>query len=140
MLTDAALSPLVPDALMTPSWLSLTLRLAVAGAQSAIAVPLHSILRLEASRNYVRLVTWVGHFRVRGSLRSWEQRLPSEMVLRVHRSRLLHRAHIRQIVPSGHGDFRILQTDGSWQRSGREYRDAIAALRRRERRPRAHDT
>ena len=46
-------------------------------------------------------------------------------VARVHRSRIVNRAKVSEIVPSGDGDFRLKMMDGSELRGSRRYRQAL---------------
>ena len=63
---------------------------------------------------------------VRGVLSSVDARLAPHGFARVHRSRLVNKAHIRAIRPTGAGDVEIELSDGRTLAGSRRYRAALA--------------
>jgi DNA-binding LytR/AlgR family response regulator len=55
-------------------------------------------------------------------------RLAGIDAVRVHRSYVVNRAWISEIIPSGDGDFRIRMSDGSELRGSRRYRENLASM------------
>lgn len=81
----------------------------------------------EAAGNYVEIrAKGVTHL-VRTSLAALEQQLAEARapVARVHRSRLINREKVREVVPTGDGDVIIRMLDGTELRGSRRYRDAL---------------
>jgi DNA-binding LytR/AlgR family response regulator len=81
-----------------------------------------------AAGNYVEIrANGVTHL-VRIGLAALEQQLAEAKVpaVRVHRSRLVNRDKVREIMPTGDGDFRLRLADGSELRGSRRYRQALA--------------
>ncbi len=75
-------------------------RLAVATTEGTHFVPLAELIRVEAMSNYARIV-------VRGSkpivvsktLKELEESLPADIFIRVHKSHLVNRWHVKQLLP-----------------------------------------
>jgi len=81
-----------------------------------------------AAGNYVEIRANGATHLARIGLTALEQQLGAAGVdvARVHRSRLVNRAKVREVAPVGDGDFRITMTDGSELRGSRRFRDALA--------------
>lgn len=80
-----------------------------------------------AAGNYVEIrANGVTHL-VRIGLAALEQQLAEAKVpaVRVHRSRLVNRDKVREIIPTGDGDFRLRLADGAELRGSRRYRQAL---------------
>lgn len=83
------------------------------------------ILWLEAAGNYIDLYTAQSHHLIRGTLSAWEQKLASAGFVRVHRSRLVNKAHVSAIEPTGSGDFELTLTGGRKLGGSRRYRAGL---------------
>jgi hypothetical protein len=81
-----------------------------------------------AAGNYVEIRAGGRMHLARTSLTALEQQLQDAGVptARVHRSRLVNRDKVREVVPTRDGDFRIVMTDGSELKGSRRYRQALA--------------
>lgn len=81
----------------------------------------------EAAGNYVEIRARGATHLVRTSLAALEQQLSEAKapVARVHRSRLINRAKVREVVPTGDGDMIIRMLDGTELRGSRRYRSAL---------------
>jgi hypothetical protein len=81
-----------------------------------------------AAGNYVEIRANGATHLARISLSALEQQLAAAKidVARVHRSRLVNRAKVREVIPAGDGDFRITMADGAELRGSRRFRDALA--------------
>lgn len=77
-----------------------------------------------AAGNYVEIRANGATHLVRIGLAALEQQLAEAKVpaVRVHRSRLVNRDKIREIIPTGDGDFRLRLADGAELRGSRRYR------------------
>jgi len=82
-----------------------------------------------AAGNYVEIRANGATHLARISLAALEQLLGDAGVdvARVHRSRLVNRAKVREIAPVRDGDFRIRMADGSELRGSRRYRTSLPA-------------
>lgn len=97
-------------------------RLLVEGEQGLEALPLRSLLRLEADGKVVRLHTDRGAFTLRKPLKEWEDRLPPHRFCRVHRSALVALDAVVRLEPWDHGDGLLVLRDGSHCVLSRTYR------------------
>jgi len=80
---------------------------------------------IEAVDDYVRLHIGRTHYLVRTTMTALERRLPS-IFLRVHRSIIVNTDRSRNIVPTTHGDYHLILSDGVRLTSGRSYRGKVA--------------
>lgn len=81
----------------------------------------------EAAGNYVEIRALGRTHLARISLSALAEQLDEAGVdiARVHRSRLVNRGKIAEIVPSGDGDFRVRMKDGSELRGSRRFRQDV---------------
>lgn len=80
----------------------------------------------EAAGNYVNLHTATGVRLVRGTLAAWEKRLTSQGFVRIHRSRIVNRAHIEAIRPTAAGDFEVTLSNGQKLAGSRRFRAGLS--------------
>jgi hypothetical protein len=82
-----------------------------------------------AAGNYVEIRASGATHLARLSLAALEEQLRDAGVdvARVHRSHLVNRAKVREIVPAGDGDFRVKMADGTDLRGSRRYRHTLPA-------------
>ena len=82
-----------------------------------------------AAGNYVELRANGKTHLVRISLSALADQLREAGVdiARIHRSRLVNRARVAEILPTGDGDFRVTMIDGSELRGSRRFRQAAGA-------------
>ena len=85
------------------------------------------ILYAEAAGNYVELhlTTATQPLLLRGTLSEYEKRLSVYGFVRVHRSRLLNRRHMRSFTATSSGDLRITLVDGRELTGSRRFRDQL---------------
>lgn len=88
-------------------------------------LPAAEIRFVEAAGNYVELHTAGATHLIRGTLAAWEQRLVPLGFARIHRSRLVNKAHIAALEPTGSGDFEVTLTDGRKLQGSRRFRAAF---------------
>jgi hypothetical protein len=81
----------------------------------------------EAAGNYVEVRANGNTHLARMSLSALAKQLGDAGVdiARIHRSRIVNRAKISEIVPSGDGDFQLRMKDGSELRGSRRYRQSL---------------
>jgi two-component system LytT family response regulator len=85
-------------------------------------VTLDRVIRFDATRNNVQVVTRDGQDAVRGTLTELEARLDPTRFVRVNRSQIVCLAAVDAIEPAGHGDADMRLCDGSIVRVSRRYR------------------
>ncbi len=85
------------------------------------------ILWVEAAGNYVELnvAGRPSAVLVRGTLAEYEAQLKAADFVRIHRSRLLNRGHIRQVETTHSGDVTVTLSDGREIAGSRRYRVAL---------------
>ncbi len=86
---------------------------------------------LEAAGNYIVVQTRASEqFILRRRILDAEEWLDPGLFLRIHRSRVVNLRAIREIVPSGNGDFVLTLQSGKQVESGRSYRHHVVELLR----------
>ena len=93
------------------------------GARTVWLAP-EEVVSAEAAGNYVELVTPAGTLLHRATLASMEAALGAGFV-RIHRSRLVRRAAIREIRTTPSGDFEVVTADGRLLSGSRRYRGGL---------------
>jgi two-component system, LytTR family, response regulator len=83
---------------------------------------------IEAADNYVEIHTGKHVHLMRETLTNLEQRLQSHQFVRVHRSKLVHADHIKEMHPLLHGEYELVLRDGTRVTSSRHYRDVLQKL------------
>jgi len=83
---------------------------------------------VEAVRKDARLHLGAKTLVVRESMTSLERRLDPTRFLRVHRSAIVNRGHIREMQPWFKGDYVLIMRSGARIVSGQTYRDATKRL------------
>ena len=85
------------------------------------------IISAEAAGNYVELylTTSAKPLLLRATLGDYEERLKPYGVVRVHRSRLVNRTHIRTFTGTQAGDLKITLSDGREVAGSRRFRSAL---------------
>jgi len=98
-----------------------------------VRVPTALIVRAEADRDYVRIVTGERSYLLREPLGAVEQRLDPALFLRLHRSTIVRRDHIGELRHDGGGAWSAIDRDGNASRIGRSHlarvRDRLGILR-----------
>jgi two-component system, LytTR family, response regulator len=104
-------------------------RLAIRLDGKHVLLPTESIDWIEAVDDYVRIHMGKASHLVRGTLVSFQDRLPS-LFMRIHRSAIVNTTRIKEVFPNEQGDYRIILQDGTRLPSGRSYRTAVAEFLR----------
>lgn len=100
-------------------------RIEIRDGGAAVFLAPADLFFVEAAGNYVEFHTAAKTHLARGTLAAWEQRLAERGFVRVHRSRLVNRAHISAIKPTPAGDVEITLDDGSTLLGSRRYRASL---------------
>jgi len=88
-------------------------------------VPVSAVTRIDADDNYVILHVPGTRHRVRQSLRALERELDPARWVRVHRSVIVRRDEIREVVTRPDGDWELRLADGTTVRVGATYRNRL---------------
>jgi two-component system LytT family response regulator len=87
---------------------------------------------LEAAENYVYLHVGANKHLVRGTIKSFAERLDPKRFARIHRSTIVNLARVRELVPrSAHADYHVVLHDGTRLVASRNYAAALRARLRR---------
>ena len=94
-----------------------------------IRIEPRDVLWISSAGNYVeyRLADGVTHL-VRGTLAAEEARLTHFNIVRVHRTRLVNLARVREFKAGSNGDFELTLDGGQTISGSRRYRAAVAAI------------
>ena len=103
-------------------------RMALQVGQRTLLVPMVTIDAAVAEGNYVDVFVGADCYSLRRSLASFERALDPELFVRVHRSLIVRRAAIRQVMPIGSARFRLELHGGRTFHSGRSYAANVRQL------------
>jgi two-component system LytT family response regulator len=88
-------------------------------------IPAETIDWIEARRNHARLHAAGETYLIRRTMGDLEAALDPRVFVRVHRTAIANRARIREVTHEGHGEYRVLLTDGTPLKLGRTYRHRL---------------
>jgi len=97
-------------------------RFVVTHGRRRLLVPVSAVTRIEADDNYVVLHAQGARHLVRHSLRALERELDPARWVRVHRSVMVRRDEVREVVTRPDGDWEVQLADGTMVRVGATYR------------------
>ncbi len=103
-------------------------RLAVRAEGKTVFVDVADVDWIEAAENYVKLHAGRSGHLLQVPLATIEGSLDPEVFLRVHRGAIVNVSRIRELAPLAHGEYAITLAGGARLRSGRTYRERLAAL------------
>ena len=83
---------------------------------------------IEAEGCYARLHTGRQSHLLRETMSALEAQLDQQTFLRIHRSTIINRDRIRELLPQSHGEYSVVLQDGTQLRLSRSYRDKLSAL------------
>jgi two-component system LytT family response regulator len=83
---------------------------------------------IEASGHYLTLHAGRDEHLIRGTIKDIESRLDRERFVRVHRSTIVNVDHIKELVPSFHGEYVIVFRDGTRVSSSRGYSERLQEI------------
>lgn len=93
--------------------------------QGSVRVPVESIDRIEAARDYVLLNTPLKSYILRAKMSELEQRLDPGMMVRIHRSHMVRLGAVTGIERPGKGSLRLVLSDGANLQVGPNYQDQV---------------
>jgi two-component system, LytTR family, response regulator len=87
---------------------------------------------IEAAENYVYLHAGAKKHLVRGTIKSFAERLDPARFARIHRSAIVNLSRVKELVPrSAHADYHVVLVDGTRLVASRSYADGVRRLCRR---------
>jgi two-component system LytT family response regulator len=84
----------------------------------------------QAEGNYIRVHAGSVSARLRDTVESFQERLPPDRFIRIHRSIIVNLNRIIRIEPWTHGEFVVVLADGTKLKSGRAYSENLHPLLR----------
>ncbi len=88
-------------------------------------VPVESVQWIESAGNYIELHAGRSIHLVRMTLAAAESRLGQADFTRIHRTLLVRTAGVKSVLPTEHGDYRVVLEDGHELPMSRRYRDRL---------------
>lgn len=86
------------------------------------------IIWVESQADFINVHTTGGAQLVRETLQNFEQRVPADRFLRIHRSSLVNVDHVKKVTPALYGDYTVLMADGTTLRLSRNNRAKLKQL------------
>jgi two-component system LytT family response regulator len=86
---------------------------------------------IEASGHYLTLHAGRDEHVIRGNIRDMESRLEPERFVRVHRSTIVNVDRVKELLPSFHGEYTIVLSNGTRLSSSRGYSERLHEIIRR---------
>lgn len=86
------------------------------------------IVWVESQADFIKVHTTGVAQLVRETLQNFEQRVPADRFLRIHRSSLVNVDHVKKVTPALYGDYTVLMTDGTVLRLSRKNRAKLKLL------------
>jgi DNA-binding LytR/AlgR family response regulator len=97
----------------------------VPGRQGSVRVPVDTIDRIEAARDYVLLNTPLKSYIMRAKMNELEQRIDPSQIIRVHRSHMVRLSAVTGVERPGKGMLRLLLADGTKLQVGPNYQEQV---------------
>ena len=104
-----------------------TERLLVKAGGRVSFVDIDSIDWVEAEGNYVRIHAGSQVYLMRETMNGLIARIGERQFFRIHRSRIVNIARVKELIIAGGGDYQVLLWDGTRLGLSRLYRDALQA-------------
>lgn len=99
----------------------------VPGRQGSVRVPVATIDRIEAARDYSLLNTPTKSYILRAKMNDLEQRLDPRLMIRIHRSHIVRLDAVVGTERPGKGVLRLLMNDGASLQVGPNYQEQVVA-------------
>lgn len=93
-----------------------------------LLVDVNQIRWIESAGNYLRFNLQEESHLVRDTLTSFETRLDPDQFVRIHRSTIVNRHHVRELIPSESGEYTVITDNGKKLTLSRSYRDRFERL------------
>jgi two-component system LytT family response regulator len=100
-------------------------RFIVTSARREVPVPVGAVDWIEAAGDYVRLHCGDKSLLVRGRMSDLESTLDPRQFGRIHRGAIVRFDRVRELRPTGHGEYELFMTTGAVLQLSRTYRDTF---------------
>lgn len=100
-------------------------RIAIRVGTKTLVLPSNTIERVEAERDYIRIITLKETHLTRETMNRFETRVSADEFVRIHRSTIINVNSIVEIHPLLAGDFTILLRSGTYVTLSRGYRERL---------------
>lgn len=98
----------------------------VPGRKGAVRVPVDTIDRIEAARDYVLLNTSLKSYILRATMNELERRIDPRVMVRIHRSHMVRIAAVVAVERPGKGNLRVIMSDGANLQVGPNYQQQVS--------------
>ena len=86
------------------------------------------IIWVESQADFIKVYTTGAAQLVRETLQNFEERVPADRFLRIHRSSLVNVDHVKKVTPALYGDYTVLMSDNTVLRLSRKNRAKLKLL------------
>lgn len=93
-----------------------------------LLVDVNQIRWIESAGNYLRFNLQDESHLVRDTLSAFETRLDPEQFVRIHRSTIVNRHYVKELIPSDSGEYTVVTDNGKKLTLSRSYRDRFERL------------
>jgi len=93
-----------------------------------VLVDVNQIRWIESAGNYLRFHLQDESHLVRETLTAFEARLDPDQFVRIHRSTIVNRQHVKELIPSDSGEYTVITDNGKKLTLSRSYRDRFDRL------------
>jgi DNA-binding LytR/AlgR family response regulator len=94
-------------------------------SKGSVRVPVDTIDRIEAARDYVLLNTPIKSYILRAKMNELEQRLDPALMMRIHRSHIVRIDAVVGLEKPGKGTMRLVLSDGANLQVGPNYQEQV---------------
>ncbi len=91
-------------------------------------VPVDELIFLEATGNYIKLVTSNGSYLLRETMNNIEKKLSPEKFMRIHRSFIVKIEMIKELKPYFNSEYIVILKNGKELKASKTYKDSISSL------------
>lgn len=93
-----------------------------------VLIDINEICWIESAGNYLRFHLQDESHLVRDTLTACEARLDRDQFVRIHRSTIVNRQHVKELIPSDGGEYTVITDNGKTLTLSRSYRDRFERL------------
>lgn len=93
-----------------------------------VLIDVNQICWIESAGNYLRFHLKDESHLVRDTLTAFEAKLDPDQFVRIHRSTIVNRQHVRELIPSDSGEYTVVTDNGKKLTLSRSYRDRFERL------------
>lgn len=103
-------------------------RLSLKSGGRILLIDANQICWIESAGNYLRFNLQGESHLVRDTLSAFETKLDPDQFVRIHRSTIVNRHHVKELVPADSGEYTVITDNGKKLTLSRSYRDRFERL------------